>query len=91
MLSLFPYAKEALENTYKIANRCNVSIDFGEYKLPVYPVPAPYTADEYLSMLCYKDWLKDIRYFELRQRLEYEMDTIKSMGFRLFLDSMGFY
>ncbi|NLK74547.1 MAG: DNA polymerase III subunit alpha [Clostridiales bacterium] len=83
MLSLFPYAKEALENTYKIANRCNVSIDFGEYKLPVYPVPAPYTADEYLSMLCYKglaERYKEVT-LELRQRLEYEMDTIKSMGF----------
>ncbi len=83
MLELFPYAKEALQNTYDISKRCNVTIAFGEYKLPVYPVPAPFTAFEYLTMLC-EEGLKE-RYQpvtrELQERLEYELDTIRNMGF----------
>lgn len=83
MYAIFPYAKEALENTYEIAKRCNVKITFGEYKLPVYPVPAPYSAYEYLTMLC-REGLKN-RYGEvskeLSDRLEYELETIRNMGF----------
>ncbi|NLK28581.1 MAG: DNA polymerase III subunit alpha [Clostridiales bacterium] len=83
MLSIFPYAKEALENTYEIAKRCNVTITFGEYKLPVYPVPEPYTAFEYLQKLC-REGIES-RYErvseELWNRLEYELDTIRNMGF----------
>lgn len=83
MLSLFPYAKEALENTHKIAQRCNVEIEFGNYKLPVYDVPEGYTAYEYLRKLCY-DGLQE-RYEnpgkELTERLDYELSTIKGMGF----------
>ncbi len=83
MSSLFPYAKEAIENTYEIAKRCNVTITFGEYKLPVYPVPAPYTAYDYLNKLC-RDGLQkryDTIPEELWARLDYELDTIRSMGF----------
>jgi DNA polymerase-3 subunit alpha len=83
MLEIFPYAKEAVENTYEIAKRCNVTITFGEYKLPVYPVPAPYTSFEYLKHLC-KEGMKD-RYGtvdeELWERLDYELKTINNMGF----------
>lgn len=83
MLTLFPYAAEALENTYEIAKRCNVTIAFGEYKLPVYPVPAPYTAFEYLMKLC-REGLEE-RYQpvtqELQERLDYELKTIQNMGF----------
>ncbi|MDF2537010.1 MAG: dnaE [Herbinix sp.] len=83
MLTIFPYAKEALENTYDIAERCNVSITFGEYKLPVYPVPEGYTAYEYLYQLCREGMLR--RYSdisdELWQRLNFELETIKNMGF----------
>ena len=52
MKQLFPYALEALENTEKIANRCHVEIEFGNYKLPQYDVPDGYTAWEYLNKLC---------------------------------------
>lgn len=80
---LFPYAKEALENTHKIAERCNVEIVFGEYKLPRYDVPDGYTAWEYLQKLC-REGLEE-RYpnpsEELQQRLQYELDTIHNMGF----------
>ena len=83
MEALFSYAKEALENTHKIAKRCNVEIVFGEYKLPRYDVPYGYTAWEYLQKLC-KEGLEE-RYpnpsEELQQRLQYELDTIHSMGF----------
>lgn len=54
MAELFPYAPEALENTYKIAQRCHVEIEFGVTKLPKFDVPAPYTSWEYLNKLCYE-------------------------------------
>ena len=54
MAALFPYAPEALENTQKIADRCNVEIRFHERKLPTYDVPAGKTASEMLRELCYK-------------------------------------
>ncbi len=83
MFSLFPYVPEALENTQKIAERCNVSFEFNKYKLPVFDVPKGKEAFDYLKELCI-DGLKQ-RYEtvsdELNQRLEYELDTIKTMGF----------
>jgi len=83
MYALFPYAKEALLNTYDIAQRCNVTITFGEYKLPVYPVPEDFTAYDYLEKLCREGLIKRYQPVpkELWDRLEYELDTIKSMGF----------
>ena len=54
MLRLFPYAKQALENTQKIADRCHVEIEFGVTKLPKYDVPDGYTSWEYLQKLCYE-------------------------------------
>jgi DNA polymerase-3 subunit alpha len=83
MSDIFPYAKEALDNTYKIAQRCNVTITFGDYKLPKYPVPEPYSAFEYLSILCregMKERYKDVTR-ELWERMEYELKTINDMGF----------
>lgn len=83
MAALFPYALEALENTYKIAERCNVEITFGEYKLPKYDVPDGYSAWEYLRKICFEGLEK--RYQnpaqELKERLEYELNTIHTMGF----------
>ncbi len=83
MLRIFPYATEALENTHKIAERCHVEIEFGEYKLPKFDVPAGITALEYLKKLCYEGLNK--RYpnpsRELIDRLDYEIETIRSMGF----------
>lgn len=83
MAALFPYALEALENTHKIAERCNVEITFGEYKLPQYDVPQGYTAWEYLQKICQEGLIR--RYGEpskeLQDRLQYELDTIHGMGF----------
>lgn len=83
MKSLFPYALEALENTYKIGQRCNVTIEFGEYKLPKFDVPAGYTALEYLKKLCYEGLVEryPTNYEDLLERLNYEIDTIENMGF----------
>ena len=83
MLRLFPYARQAIENTHKIAERCHVDIEFGKYKLPEFPVPEGYDAWSYLNKLT-RDGL--IRHYghpdeSLVERLEYELKTIKNMGF----------
>lgn len=60
MEKLFPYAKEALQNTYKIAQRCNVEIEFGVPKLPRYAVPEGYSSWEYLNKLCFEGDRKSV-------------------------------
>lgn len=83
MAELFPYAKTALENTGKIAERCNVEIVFGEQKVPKYQVPEGYDAFGYLEQLCLEGIKK--RYNPvtdaLMERLHYELNTIKNMGY----------
>ena len=83
MANLFPYALQALENTQKIADRCDVEIEFGVTKLPKYDVPDGMTSGEYLNKLCYEGLER--RYEkpseELRERLKYELDTIQHMGY----------
>ncbi|MGN1165718.1 MAG: DNA polymerase III subunit alpha, partial [Lachnospiraceae bacterium] len=83
MRELFPYAIQALENTQKIADRCNVEIEFGVTKLPKYDVPDGYTSWEYLNKLCYEGLEK--RYPDpddsLKDRLKYELSVIQSMGY----------
>ena len=83
MANLFPYALEALENTHKIAERCHVEIEFGVTKLPKYDVPEGYTSWEYLNKLCHEGLEKRYRPVtdKLRERLEYELSTIKNMGY----------
>ncbi len=83
MEKLFPYAKEAIDNTGKIAARCNVEIEFGVQKLPKFEVPDGYTSESYLRKLC-EEGLKK-RYNpvtkELQDRMEYELSTIEKMGY----------
>lgn len=83
MKKLFPYAIQAVENTQKIADRCHVTIEFGHYKVPHYEVPEGYDSWTYLQKLC-DDGMAE-RYPNddgtLRERLEYELGVIKSMGF----------
>ncbi len=83
MRALFPYALEALENTQKIADRCNVEIEFGVTKLPHFEVPEGYDSWTYLNKLC-DEGLKE-RYpdkiEELRPRLDYELGIINKMGY----------
>ena len=83
MEKLFPYALQALDNTQKIADRCSVEIEFGVLKLPQYDVPDGYTSWEYLQKLCREGMER--KYGEqaagLNDRLEYELNTIRDMGF----------
>ncbi len=83
MYELFPYAEEALENTWKIAQRCNVEFTFHDLKLPRFDVPEGKTASEYLRELCFEGFYKkyDNPPDELKERLIYELDTIEKMGY----------
>ena len=83
MRALFPYAKEALDNTQKIADRCHVEIEFGVTKLPHFEVPEGYDSWTYLNKLCL-DGLHE-RYPDddgaLKEKLDYELGVIKRMGY----------
>ena len=83
MTELFGYIPEAIENTQKIADRCNVEIEFGKLHLPRFDVPDGLTSYEYLKKLADEGMAE--RYPDddgtVRQRLEYELETIKSMGY----------
>ncbi|TCO68773.1 DNA polymerase III subunit alpha [Marinisporobacter balticus] len=83
MESLFQNITEALDNTVKIADRCQVDFDFNQIHLPNYDVPKSYDAKQYLRKLCTEGLLK--RYGkptkELEERLEYELKTIENMGY----------
>ncbi len=83
MEELFPYAVRALENSVKIAERCNVDFDFNAMHLPDYEVPQGYTPFDYLKHLCTEGLYR--RYKEpgedLFKRLNYELNTIKGMGY----------
>ncbi|MCR4589010.1 MAG: DNA polymerase III subunit alpha [Lachnospiraceae bacterium] len=83
MRGLFPFAPQALENTQKIADRCNVEIEFGVTKLPKFDVPEGYDSWTYLNKLC-MDGMAE-RYPEddgtLKERLDYELGVIKRMGY----------
>ncbi len=83
MKKLFPYALEALENTQKIADRCNVEIEFGVTKLPKYDVPEGKTSWEYLNQLCFEglEGLYRPVTEELKERLSYELSVIRTMGY----------
>lgn len=83
MRELFSYALEAIDNTHKIAERCNVEIEFGVLKLPRYDVPEGYDSWGYLNKLCMDGMAK--RYPEgdetLKERLLYELNVIRNMGY----------
>lgn len=83
MYELFPYAEEALENTWKIAQRCNVEFTFHDLKLPRFDVPEGKTASEYLRELCFDGFYKKYENppDQLKERLIYELDTIEKMGY----------
>ncbi len=83
MLSLFPYAKIAIENTQKIADRCNVELKFHEKRLPKFPISEGINSFDYLKDLCeigLKQRYDDITEI-VRKRLDFELETIKNMGF----------
>ena len=83
MASLFPEYPEAVENTGKIAEMCNVEFTFGKYHLPEFKLPEGYDSFSYFKELCDKGYRE--RYGEgseaLRRQLTYEQDMIEKMGF----------
>ena len=83
MTELFSYIPEALENTQKIADRCNVEIEFGKFHLPKFEIPNGLTAYEYLKQLVYRGMRE--RYPNADEsvvsRMQYELDTISQMGY----------
>lgn len=84
MRQLFKFNPEAVDNTAKIAERCNFSMEFGKTKLPHFTVPERVTHREYLTSLAEKGFTEkygsapDPAY---RKRLEYELDIVDSMGY----------
>ncbi len=91
MRALFPYALRAVENTQKIADRCNVTLEFGNYKIPKYEVPEGYeSAEAFLTKLCedgFKEKYVDSNEYDeaslikIHEDMEYELGIIKEMGF----------
>ncbi|MDO5028248.1 MAG: DNA polymerase III subunit alpha [Bacillota bacterium] len=83
MHELFSYAPQALENTQKIADRCQVEIEFHKTKLPHFDTPAGYTNEEYLRKLIEEGLIKRYGLIDqtIQDRYIYEFETIKNMGF----------
>lgn len=91
MKALFPYAPEALENTQKIADRCQVTIEFGNYKIPKYEVPAGFdSAWTFLNSLCEEGFEKKYQQnpdytkeqcAQIHEDMNYELGIIRKMGF----------
>ena len=83
MAALFPENKDALENTIKIANRCNVDIKFHEQHLPEFTVPEGYTHEDYLKKLATEGMYNRYEKVtdDIKERFDFEFNTIKNMGF----------
>jgi DNA polymerase-3 subunit alpha len=83
MAELFADIPEAIENSRRIAEMCNLTLEFGRLHLPEIELPAGKTADEYLADMCYENLPR--RYPsvtpEIKQRLDYELDVIKKTKF----------
>jgi len=82
MASLFSYIPEALANTNKIAKRCHVEFEFGQYKLPLFDLPGQ-DKEVYLRKLCYTGLAKryEVVTPEQERRVDEELQIIQSMGF----------
>ena len=91
MRSLFPYAKEAADNTQKIADRCHVTLEFGNYQIPKYAPPEGYdSAWTFLDALCEKGFKEkytdnpaydETQCAKIHDDMEYELGIIQKMGF----------
>lgn len=84
MKNLFRHVPESIENTVRIADMCNLELEFGKLKLPRFPLPAGFeNADQYLQSLCEEGLTR--RYSKITDtintRLHYELGVIKQMGY----------
>lgn len=87
MAELYRDLPEAIENTRRIAEMCDLKLDFGRLHLPEIEIPPGKTPDEYLKELCYEGLP---RFYpnpspEIKQRLEYELDVIKQTEFANYI------
>lgn len=83
MEGLFAWCPEALSNTVRIGERCNVTLEFGTYHLPDYPVPEGHTVATWLRHLCHEKltWRYPEPTPEIIERMEYELSVIERMGY----------
>ena len=83
MAKSFPDVPEALENTLKIAERCNVEIELGNFKFPPFHLPEGYTNESYLRKLIDERLPKTVGTVtaEMKERIEYELQVIKDKGY----------
>ncbi|MGF7185645.1 DNA polymerase-3 subunit alpha [Desulfitispora alkaliphila] len=80
---LFGEYREALDNSLKIAEKCNLQLNFDEFHLPYYEIPKEHSVDSYLRKMCFdraKSCYKQIE-GKVRERLDYELKVIKDMGY----------
>ncbi len=86
MLQHFADVPEALENTLKIADECNLEIEFRNAHLPDFNVPNNLTDQDYLKQLCYEGALNKFKHVdaEVKERLDYELAVIEKMGFATY-------
>lgn len=83
MRALFPEFPDAIENSWRIAQMCDLSMEFGRSRVPTAGVPAGTTSEEHLARLSFEGLAR--RYpgepEEARRRLEYELDVVRQTGF----------
>ena len=86
MEQLFGDCPESLENTAKIADRCNVKLEFGHLLLPEFPVPEGFDAVSYLRHLCEEALPERYEFVDeaVRKRLDFELDIINTMGYACY-------
>ena len=86
MIAAFKHIPEAIENTLKIAELCNLELELGNIQLPYFDVPAGYDGNSYLKEWCEKGIAKrfpdadEIELKKVKERLEYELSVIAKMG-----------
>ena len=86
LMAAYPF--EAIENTRRIADMCNLELDFGRVQLPDFPLPEGYSPSSYLQLLSEEGLrrrLGDLAPRHYWERLQYELDVINQTGFPLYM------
>ncbi|MCO5228493.1 MAG: DNA polymerase III subunit alpha [Thermomicrobiales bacterium] len=83
MARLFPDHADAIQNTIRIAEMCNVNLEFGGYQLPEFETPPGLDSAEYLRKLCTEGVIRKYGTLDgaIGERLDYELGVIERMGF----------
>lgn len=87
MIDLFAEFPQAISNTIEITEKCNLSLEFGKYRLPHFPIPGGHTAESYLKKLTEEGIRRrygDTAGEEVHQRVHMELGVIGSMGFSTY-------